>query len=80
MLKKIKLEIKRKSEIVALILLTLITVASTTYYNHSKNKIISNYKNTIENVYLKKSISYFFNNLEPKFKKIEHKVQPGETF
>ena len=80
MLKKIKLEIKRKSEIVALILLTLITVTSTTYYNHSKNKIISNYKNTIENVYLKKSISYFFNNLEPKFKKIEHKVQPGETF
>ena len=21
-----------------------------------------------------------FNNLEPKFKKIEHKIQPGETF
>ena len=80
MLKKIKTEIKKKSEIVALILLILITVTSTTYYNQSKNKIISNYKNTIENVYLKKSISYFFNNLEPKFKKIEHKVQPGETF
>ena len=80
MLKKIKTEIKKKSEIVALILLILITITSTTYYNQSKNKIISNYKNTIENVYLKKSISYFFNNLEPKFKKIEHKVQPGETF
>ena len=80
MLKKIKTEIKKKSEIVALILLILITVTSTTYYNQSKNKIISNYKNTIENVYLKKSISHFFNNLEPKFKKIEHKVQPGETF
>jgi murein DD-endopeptidase MepM/ murein hydrolase activator NlpD len=80
MLKKIKTEIKKKSEIVALILLVLITVTTTTYYNQSKKKIISNYKNTIENVYLKKSISYFFNNLEPKFKKIEHKVQPGETF
>ena len=80
MLKKIKTEIKKKSEIVALILLVFITIASTTYYNQSKKKIISNYKNTIENVYLKKSISYFFNNLEPKFKKIEHKVQPGETF
>ena len=80
MLKKIKTEIKKKSEIVALILLVLITVTSTTYYNQSKKKIISNYKNTIENVYLKKSISYFFSNLEPKFKKIEHKVQPGETF
>jgi len=80
MLKKIKTEIKKKSEIVALILLILITVTSTTYYNQSKNRIISNYKNTIENVYLKKSVSHFFNNLEPKFKKIEHKIQPGETF
>ena len=80
MLKKIKTEKKKKSEIVALSLLVFITIASTTYYNQSKKKIISNYKNTIENVYLKKSISYFFNNLEPKFKKIEHKVQPGETF
>ena len=80
MLKKIKTEIKKKSEIAALILLVFITITSTTYYNQSKKKIISNYKNTIENVYLKKSISYFFNNLEPKFKKIEHKVQPGETF
>ena len=56
MLKKIKTEIKKKSEIVALILLILITITSTTYYNQSKNKIISNYKNTIENVYLKKFI------------------------
>ena len=80
MLKKIKTEIKKKSEIAALILLVFVTIASTTFYNQSKKKIISNYKNTIENVYLKKSISYFFNNLEPKFKKIEHKVQPGETF
>ena len=80
MLKKIKTEIKKKSEIVALILLILVTVTSTTYYNQSKNRIISNYKNTIENVYLKKSVSHFFNNLEPKFKKIEHKIQPGETF
>ena len=80
MLKKFKTEIKKKSEIAALILLVLITITSTTYYNQSKKKIISNYKNTIENVYLKKSISYFFSNLEPKFKKIEHKVKPGETF
>ena len=80
MLKKIKTEIKKKSEIVALILLILVTVTSTTYYNQSKNRIISNYKNTIENIYLKKSVSHFFNNLEPKFKKIEHKIQPGETF
>ena len=80
MIKKIKLEIKKKSEIVALGLLILITIISTTYYNQSKKKILSNYKSAIENVYLKKTISHFFNNLEPKFKKIEHRISDGETF
>ncbi len=80
MFKKIKLEIKKKSEIVALGLLILITIVSTTYYNQSKKKIISNYKSAIENVYLKKTITHFFDNLEPKFKKIEHRVSSGETF
>ncbi len=80
MFKKIKLEIKKKSEIVALGLLILITIISTTYYNQSKKKIISNYKSAIENVYLKKTITHFFDNLEPKFKKIEHRVSSGETF
>ena len=80
MLKKIKIEIKKKSEIVALGLLILTTIISTTYYNQSKKTILSNYKNTIENVYLKKTVSYLFNNLEPKFKKVEHRVLQGETF
>ncbi len=80
MFKKIKLEIKKKSEIVALGLLILITIISTTYYNQSKKKIFSNYKSAIENVYLKKTITHFFDNLEPKFKKIEHRVSAGETF
>ena len=80
MFKKIKLEIKKKSEIVALGLLILITIISTTYYNQSKKKILSNYKSAIENVYLKKTITHFFDNLEPKFKKIEHRVSAGETF
>ena len=80
MFKKIKLEIKKKSEIVALGLLILITIISTTYYNQSKKKILSNYKSAIENVYLKKTITHFFDNFEPKFKKIEHRVSAGETF
>ena len=32
------------------------------------------------NVYFKKSINHLFNNLEPRFKKIEHIVDVGETF
>ena len=39
-----------------------------------------NYKTIINNVYLKKTLDHVFNNLEPKFKKISHKVSKGETF
>ena len=61
-------------------LLIVITIVSTSYYNYNKNKIFNSYKNTINNVYLKKTINHLFNNLEPKFKKINHKILPGETF
>ena len=80
MLEKIKSKIKKNTEIFALSLLIIITVISTSFYNQSKKKILNNYKNTINNVYLKKTLNHFFNNLEPKFKEINHKVTSGETF
>ena len=80
MIKKIKLKIKKNTEIFALALLVLITIISTTYYNYNKTKVYENYKNTINNVYLKKTLDHLFNNLEPKFKKISHQISPGETF
>ena len=80
MINKIKQSVKKNTEILALGLLVLITIISTTYYNQSKKKIYNNYKSTLHNVYFKKTINHVFNNLEPKFKKVEHKIQPGETF
>ena len=80
MINKIKQSFKKNTEILALGLLVLITIISTSYYNQSKKKIFSNYKNTLHNVYFKKTINHVFNNLEPKFKKIDHKIQLGETF
>ena len=80
MLNKIKIKIKKNTEIIALSLLIIITIISTTYYNYSKTKIYNNYKNTISNIYLKKTLNHLFNNLEPKFKKINHKILEGETF
>ena len=80
MINKIKFHLKKNTEIVALFLLIIITIISTTYYNYSKKKIYFNYKNTIDNVYLKKTFNHFLDNLEPKFKKINHNVSPGETF
>ena len=80
MFEKIKSKIKKNTEIFALSLLIIITVISTSFYNQSKKKIVNNYKNTINNVYLKKTLNHFFSNLEPKFKEINHKVTSGETF
>ncbi len=80
MLNKIKSKLKKNTEIFALGLLVLVTIVSTTYYNYNKKKIYSNYKSTINNVYLKKTLSHVLNNLEPKFKKITHQVTTGETF
>ena len=88
MLEKLKLKknlgilllIKRNTEIVALGILLLVTIISTTYYNNSKKKIYFNYKDILNNIYLKKTINHLFDNLEPRFKVINHKVSNGETF
>ena len=79
-LSKIKSKIKQNTEIFALALLIFITVISTTYYNYNKKKINTNYKNLINNIYLKKTIQSIFDNFEPRFKKINHKISDGETF
>ena len=80
MFNKLKSKLKKYTEIIALSLLILITIISTSYYNSLKEEILFNYKSTINNVYLKKTIHHLLNNLEPKFKKINHKISSGETF
>jgi len=80
MLNKIKKKIRNNTEIIALGLLLLTTILSTTYYNFNKQKIYNNYKNIINNVYFKKTVGHVFGNLEPKFKTITHKISEGETF
>ena len=72
MLNKIKNKLKNKNEILALAILLIITIISTSYYNYTKLKINNNYKNIINNVYFKKTLNHLFYNLEPKFKKIRH--------
>jgi len=80
MFKKVKNKIQKNVEIFALSLLVIITIISTSYYNYNKKKIYFNYKSLTTNVYLKKTLNHVFNNLEPRYKKIDHIISPGETF
>ena len=73
-------KIKIKKEILPLIFLLIITVTFTTYYNYTQKKIKNNFNDLINNIYLKKTTKHFLNKLEPKFKKIRHKIEEGETF
>ena len=79
-LNKIQKLIKRNTEIAFLLLLIVITITSTTFYNNKKITISENYKTTINNIYFKKTIDHIFNNLSPRYKSINHKISKGETF
>ena len=80
MIEFIKLKFKKNFEIFVLITLIFITAFSTIFFNYSKNKSYETYNNFIDNIYLKKTLNHIVNNLEPKYKKIKHKIKPGETF
>ena len=80
MIKKFNVKFKVKNEILALIILITLTSIFTIYHNQTKNRINNNYKKIIENFYFKKTVNHFFEKLQPRFKKISHKVREGETF
>ena len=80
MLKIIKDKLKKNLEIFGLVILIIFTATSTTYFNYKKEIEIETYNNFIENIYFKKTLKHIVSNLEPKFKKIKHKIRSGETF
>ena len=79
-LKKVTKLIKKKLEILFVFFLTIITITSTTSYNNSKKQIYANYRLTLNNIYFQKTINHVFNNLNPRYKSINHKISNGETF
>tara|TARA_B100000674_G_scaffold462226_1_gene442038 strand:- start:2094 stop:3386 length:1293 start_codon:yes stop_codon:yes gene_type:complete len=80
MIKNLKQKITKNLEIFVLITLILISAISTSYYNYKKQVEEENYNNFVDNIYFKKTLDYIFNNLEPKYKKVKHKINSGETF
>ena len=78
--RKLKLKLLKNKEIFGLVLLILITAITTSYFNYKKKTQLQAYNNFFDNIYLKKSLYHIIDNLEPKHKKIKHKIKTGETF
>ena len=80
MLKIFKNKLKYNLEIFGVLILLIFIGLSTIYLNYKKKVENEIYNNFIENIYFKKTINNIIANLEPKFKKIKHKIKSGETF
>ncbi len=80
MLKKLKNKFRKNFEVTGLLLLIITTALSTSYFNYKKNINNETYNNFIDNIYFQKTLSHIVNNLDPKYKKIKHKIESGETF
>ncbi|WP_440693722.1 peptidoglycan DD-metalloendopeptidase family protein [Candidatus Pelagibacter sp. HIMB1695] len=80
MLKILFSKTKKNLEIFGLVLLILFTAIFTTYFNSTKKENLEIYNNFVDNIYFKKTLTHIVENLEPKYKKIKHKIKSGETF
>ncbi|WP_440619424.1 peptidoglycan DD-metalloendopeptidase family protein [Candidatus Pelagibacter sp. HIMB1493] len=80
MLKILLSKTKKNLEIFGLVLLILFTAIIATNLNSTKKENLEIYNNLVDNIYFKKTLTHIVENLEPKYKKIKHKIKSGETF
>ena len=67
-------------KLLGLIFLLIFTIAIATLSNYQKKLNKNKYNDFVNNIYLKKTLNEIVNNLEPRYKKYNHKIKPGETF
>ena len=80
MLKKFKSSLLNNLKIFGLILLIIFTIIITILSNHQKKFNKNQNNNIVDNIYFKKTLNEIINNLEPRYKKYNHKIKSGETF
>ncbi len=80
MQKKITFFLTKNLRIIGIIFLVIFTIIIALYSNYQKNLDYKRYNNFIDNIYLKKTLKEIINNLEPRYKKYNHKIKSGETF
>ena len=77
---KISEKIEEYTYFIWFILLVLVAVLVTYFYDTNKKNQILYLQKSLENVYLKKSIGSLTSNLKPRFLTIDYVVQNGDTF
>jgi murein DD-endopeptidase MepM/ murein hydrolase activator NlpD len=80
MIKKLTPFFLKNLRILGLVFLVIVTIIIASYSNKKKNLNTNQYNNFINNIYLKKTLNEIVNNLEPRYKKYNHKIKSGETF
>ena len=80
MLKKFRLSFLKNIKTLGLFFLFILTVVIVLHINQQKNLSSKKYNNLFENIYLKKTLKEIINELEPRYKKYNHKIKSGETF
>jgi murein DD-endopeptidase MepM/ murein hydrolase activator NlpD len=80
MLKKPTSLIINNSKILVLISIIILATILLILLNYQTILKDQKHNNFINNIYLKKTLKEIVNNLEPKYKKYDHKIKSGETF
>ncbi len=79
---KIKLvkQIRNHIHLIGLIILLSASILAVNFYSTYKNNQIESIQKTLENIYLKKTAYSIIENLEPRYKTIDFKIENGDTF
>ena len=80
MLKKLRSTLIKNLKELGLLLLIIFTIVISTLLSHEKKITKDKHIDIINNIYVKKTLNEIVNNLEPRYKKYNHKIKSGETF
>ena len=80
MQKKLRTFFYKNLKSIGLIFLIILTVTIAGYSNQKENYSKKHNNDFINNIYFKKTLNEIVNNLEPRYKKYNHKIKSGETF
>ena len=80
MLIKIKRKIKSLGHFIWLILLIIITILVTYYYESNRDSQYKNLKKTLNNIYIQKTFSKITSKLENRYSEFKHIVKDGDNY